>query len=546
MAQHPSDFPYRSKTTSSLWGGGALEYRGGSNFFVSSATGASTNDGRDPDHPVATISQGLALCATGKSDTVHVLAGHAETLSATVTIDEENVKIKGYGQGTEQPALTIAHTGDGFNVTVDGVTVEGLYFKSSTAAATSCINVGGASCVIRGNRFEHGTNDTECITVEDAGDKLIVEGNQFVTLANGVDAAIELESASIDSVDIRGNLFHGGSATNAWDAAAINAVGLAVTNVRVYDNHFMFSKASYSAMALETAVDTSMWGNTYGGSCRPTIDTPITVYAADGRTTVGQGTLEDPTTIVEAVSRCTAAGDTVLLLPGVYTITAALALANGANEGMRIKAANGLGTVEIANDTDDLESITIAASCDGVRIEDLIFTKGAANSTDSKCFINCDASRLHVTNCIFDFESRANADGINLATGTTGHIIEKCVFTNSDAAHSAIAYACGASKFVDNFFDGSTADMIAFEQIATPGNGNLITRNTILSDGADAAVMSWQAAPGKQAVYYNYVLGSNGDADCMGDDSDLDAYFYGNYVDGGAAGILTIVDPSVS
>lgn len=488
--------------------------------------------------PLATLDYAIALAAASNGDVIHVLPGHAETLAAVVTVDVIGISILGMGEGTARPTFTVNDVIDGITVTAANCTIENLYFNEATAAATASINAGAANLTVRSCHFDLGANDIEAITVEDAGDGLVVEGCVFITTADGPDAAIEIEAAACDNITIRRNLFNGGSATNAWDAATINAAALATTNVRIYENRFLFSAAGQAALILPASVSTSCWENFYGGACRPSVDTPITIYAADGRTAVGQGTLEDPTTIVDAVDRATAAGDTVLLLPGTYTITVALA-ADVA--GTTIKAANGLGTVEIAEDTDDTESIVVTGI--GVVIEDIIFTKGIANSTDGKSTLNVDASRCIVRNCVFDLEARANADAINIATGTANHVITGCMFTSGAVGKSYIADASSSSRIIGNHFDSSAAVVACYEQIASPGDGLLFKDNTIVSAGA-GAVGVWTAAPGRQSVVGNTIVGTAGDDDCFGDDADNDPFFIDNFRDGANDGTSTALDSS--
>ena len=517
----------------------------GQTFYCDSVNGGATGSGKSWDDAINTLDAAYNLTTTSKGDIIYVAPCHSETLTTSVTCDHIGVSIIGLGVGSFRPTFTINANIDGATVTAASNLIQGLYFNEGTAGHTSSINVAAAQCSIKDCWFDTGQHDLETITVAAGGDYLTVDGCTWVVSANGPTAAIELEAAGVDHVEIKNCYFDGGSTTNSWDTATINAGSNAVTNLRVHDNVFhLTTTQAVGCVSAASSVSTHVWDNQFSGMARETTATPKDIYASAGRTSVGSGTLSDPTTLADAVAKAEDVGDRILMLPGTYTVAAAIAFVDAQHEGVTLKAAHGLGTVEIANDTDDVETITIAANCDRVIVEDVIFTKGIANSTDSKCFINCDASYLHVRNCRFDFESRANADGINLATGTVGHVIEDCVFTDSDAAHSAIVWACSASKFVNNFFDGSAADMIAFEQLATPGDGNLIKGNTILSDGAAAAVMSWQAAPGKQAVVSNMVVGTAGDDDCCGDDEDLDEYFLNNFRDGANDGTNTAVNSS--
>jgi len=506
----------------------------GQAWFVDS--GVAQSGGASPDTAVGTIAEAVALASANNGDVIFVLPGHAETVTSPIALSKAGVRVVGIGDGAARPTITPSGTIDGIDVTGANCLIENLYFaENGTSGATSDINVAAANLTIRGCRFDLGANDKECITVAADGDGLVVEDCTFLVTADGPDAAIEIEAAGCDNVEIRRNLFHGGSAANAWDAAAINS-SVAHTNARIYRNRFVHG----IAMDAATSVSTSAWDNDYGVACRPSADSPLTLWAADGRTTVGDGTPDDPTTIVDAVDRCSAAGDVVRLLPGTYTVTTPLAMDVA---GMTLEAAT-YGTVELANDTDDVNTIDVtAAKC---AIRGIHFTKGVANTTDGTELVDVDADGCVIERCTFDLEARANADAINLATGTKLHVIRDNVFTDGANAKSYIAWACSAATIERNLFDCSAADLFVSEQLASPGDGNFIHRNRSVSDGANGALFSWQASPGKQYVCENRLVGTAGDADAMGDDSDLDPYLNDNWRDGATTGAATVVNPSVS
>jgi hypothetical protein len=424
---------------------------------------------------------------------------------------------------------------DAWSVSAANVLIQNIMFNESTdASATASINIAAINCIVRGCHFDLGANDTECITIAAAGDGAIIEGNKFIVTANGPLRAIEIEETGVDDLTIRNNVFNGGSATNVWDTAAINS-GVAHTNCRIEGNTFTYGIAHL----VDTSVSTTVSGNRYGVACRPNANSPLDLYAADGASAVGDGTKEDPTTIVDAVTRATAAGDRVLLLPGLYTVSAALALDVA---GVTIKPANGPGTVEIANDTDDIETLTVTAV--RVVVEDLMFSKGIAN-TNPNVLISTTVNQLTVRNCQFDLETRANGEGIVLPTGTKLHVVEDCLFTDAANAAPMISHACSSSIFRRNIFDFSATDALAFEQVASPGDGNSFVDNRIVSDAAAGALMSWDGSPGIQIITGNNIFASGGDTNSCGDDADLDKSFHGNWRDGATNGDRTVLDGSV-
>jgi hypothetical protein len=70
--------------------GGTLEIAGtvtglsaGTDFYVSSVTGSSANDGLSFSAPLATLAQAIALCTANKGDRIFLMPGHAETIGAS-------------------------------------------------------------------------------------------------------------------------------------------------------------------------------------------------------------------------------------------------------------------------------------------------------------------------------------------------------------------------------------------------------------------------------------------------------------------------------
>jgi hypothetical protein len=97
--------------------------------------------GDDMQHPFATLDYAHNQCSANRGDTIYILPGHAETLSAAATFDLAGVTVIGLGQGLQRPQFTVAFAGDGFTITAADVRIENVYFNEATAAATSNINV---------------------------------------------------------------------------------------------------------------------------------------------------------------------------------------------------------------------------------------------------------------------------------------------------------------------------------------------------------------------------------------------------------------------
>ena len=526
---------------------GPLLLTTGDVFHVDSghANASDSNTGKDSRRPLSTIGQAITNAAASNGDIILVAPGHAQTLTAAIAMSKAGVKLIGMGTGQNRPALTFGAI-DAIDVTGADCEIHNIRFVTPTAAATGYINFGAARIKVVGCRFECGANLTTgaAITLTADGDEFKIYDCEFVVTADGPDQAISLEGAA-DNGEIRGCVFNGGSSTNVWDDAAIDAAANTPLNVLVTDCDFLYGTAF---------VGTGNWlrasaQNRFlrGAICKAGM--PRTIYADSSGTTTGSGEAEDPTTLADAINQAVA-GDLILLYPGTYTVTVALAIdvANLTIRPVHYTPGQRVSNVEIANDTDDVNTADITGA--GCTIEGIHFTKGIANTTDGTELLDVDADKFTLRDCIIDMEARANADGVNLATGTKHHLIERCLFTDSATGKSIISSAASTEIIQHNHFDVSAGDAIIYDQIATPGAGGVIRYNSILSDaaagGAAGNIVKLQATPGKIAIYQNYVFDSGADVDQFGDDVDGDALIMDNYRDGGAVGAGTAINPSVT
>jgi len=525
-------------------GGGGVPSAVGQNvWYVDSSNtdgGDAAGKGTSPDTPFATIGWAIESNSDlAAGDLIIVASGHTETVTSEITWATAGIYLRGEGVGNARPVITNNFAGDTFALDTANCTVDNLVFATPGNATGIIMDVTAARVTVRNCRFECGANATSTITVAATGDQFSLLDNYFLVTADGPNEAVSLEGTS-DNLVIRGNIFDGGSSTNTWDDAALDANAVAPVSTLVQGNTFLYCTAT---------VSTGNWlgafsQNTYLRGARAKAGVPMTWYADASASTTGSGTAEDPTTLTDAVDLASA-GDTVLLYPGTHTVTAAVAadVANLTIQPYDYVPGRCKCNVEVANDTDDVNTIDVTAA--GVSIQGLLFTKGVANTTDGTELLDVGASFCRVVDCVFDLEARANADAINIATGTKGHLVENCLFTDLATTKTAIAWACSSSVFTNCHYDFSAADAVAWEQIATPGDGNKFANNTITSDDTTTAVASWQAAPGEQCVVQNRVCSVGASASCLGDDADLDPFLFDNYIEG-AAGAVLAVDPSVS
>jgi len=218
-------------------------------FWVDSVNGNDSNAGTNRTAPKATLSSAISAAAANNGDLIILEANHSETLTSSLTISTAGLRIMGLGTGSTKPAFTCDAAIDMFNITGARVEINGLRFPAGTTANnTSRINVGAAGIRIINCDFTCGANDLESITVPDAGDDCEINGCTFTISADGPDAAIEIESASVLGLKVIGCTFDGGSSD--FDAAAINS-GVAHTEF-LYRGNTLTNNASIIHTAAAT------------------------------------------------------------------------------------------------------------------------------------------------------------------------------------------------------------------------------------------------------------------------------------------------------
>jgi len=105
----------------------------GTSFFVDSATGASTNTGRTPASPFATLAQAVAACTPSKGDRIYLMPGHAETISAAagIAIGTAGITITGLGVGSNRPTFSWSATASTWTITAANVTIRNIRCTAS-------------------------------------------------------------------------------------------------------------------------------------------------------------------------------------------------------------------------------------------------------------------------------------------------------------------------------------------------------------------------------------------------------------------------------
>lgn len=234
-------------------GAGSL-FTTGKVFYVSSTTGSNGNAGTDPMLPVATLAQAQTLARANKGDIVVALPGHAETLTAALTLSKAGVSYIGLGSGSLAPTLTGNGAIDAVSITGANIVFSGFRFPApETDDQTADINVAAANVTIS-NTYHIGSqtakNKTDIITVATGADDLIVDNVQAYNTVVDCVSFLSLEAAVARPV-IRNCNVQGQFSTGVLMDEATATLAL------IENNLFKNTKAA-------TAVVTFTTGNTTG------------------------------------------------------------------------------------------------------------------------------------------------------------------------------------------------------------------------------------------------------------------------------------------
>jgi len=229
----------------------------GSVYWVDSVSGNDANAGTNRNLPKATLESAITAATANNGDLIILEEGHAETSASSIALSKAGITILGLGAGSTKPALTVNGNVDLIAVTGARCRIFNLRFPVGTNAHTSRIDVGAAGVWIKDCDFLCGANDLESITVPDAGDDCTIEGCTFTISADGPDAAIEVESATVLGLKVVDCTFDGGSYD--FDAAAINS-GVAHTEF-LYKDNTLANKASI----IHTAASKGLCTGTIAG-----------------------------------------------------------------------------------------------------------------------------------------------------------------------------------------------------------------------------------------------------------------------------------------
>lgn len=206
---------------------------------------------------VQTLNEALAQCRSGKVDTIIVLPGHSESVTATAAVMTNLVagtRIIGIGQGAAMPTFRWTATGSQWAIAVNDVLIKGLRLRLEGAnGVVKAINITGTDVTITGCDIQvaSGASNKATIAIEigSAADRTSIVGNRIRGSAtHNVTNCIKLVDVAgvggADAVTIASNRPMIASATAANGLINVQA---ACTNLYIADNDI------YNTMTSSTA-----------------------------------------------------------------------------------------------------------------------------------------------------------------------------------------------------------------------------------------------------------------------------------------------------
>jgi hypothetical protein len=266
---------------------GETFYQGDNNphfYFVDSGTGSNSNDGADVRTPFATLEEAFDHVSPNRGDVIFILPGHAESLTATLSLDVAGVSVVGLGSGVARPTFVVGDAaGEAINLTAASIHIENCIFICGTDQQTWIMGVAASDCTILNCEFREVVTTKQPLICLDIGagaaanvaDRTRVLGCYFnCPTAGDGDSGIELSEVN-DRVEIGFC-----TAWGDWDDACIhNPTAKVLTNLFIHDCVLSNLLTGQHSIELVSACTGMLARNLYGndmtqatgvdpGSCR--------------------------------------------------------------------------------------------------------------------------------------------------------------------------------------------------------------------------------------------------------------------------------------
>lgn len=215
----------------------------GNVYYVHSGVGSDGNYGTSPAFPFATIDHAVGQCTASQGDTIFVMPGHAENISAatSLVVDVAGVSIIGLGNGGNRPTLSFTATAGRIPVSADNVLIENLLCVGAIADIVSGITVTGDDVTLRGVEMRSGSATLEFLQFMDidaAARVKLIDVGIFASTTAGTNTGIRIDATAncvLERVELRGDFTTAAISGNAGSAAASTDLRISRSTVENVD-----------------------------------------------------------------------------------------------------------------------------------------------------------------------------------------------------------------------------------------------------------------------------------------------------------------------
>lgn len=241
----------------------------GKEFWVCNRTGAggSVNNPGTPELPFDTLSTANSACTAGNGDTIYLMEGHAETVTAAAgaTITKSGVQVIGLGTGALRPTFSFTTAAAAsFDITAASVTLQNCILSNAIDQQTAMLNISAAdvainSCELRMTATLAATNYA-LIGILTTAAALRLKVNDIIITGSGAGAAAGTvrHTNGITIVGGDGIVISGGAIRGRFSATlgCVQVITTATTNLTV-QNIYMTNSTTAAAKAFVDTVTAS-------------------------------------------------------------------------------------------------------------------------------------------------------------------------------------------------------------------------------------------------------------------------------------------------
>lgn len=224
-------------------------------YFVDSSNSNASDAsgyGNSPDIPFATIDYAIGVMSN--KDTLYVMPGHTES-AISITVDIENIKIIGLGNGTNRPTLTFSATGNKITISADDVVFENILLLTGIDSVVNKVTISGDGCKIKNVEFKDVTDKETITDLIVSGDDCTIDGivKNGYTGGNANDCVIS--AVGVNNLKIKNCDFYTKVLT-----AVIEFVTTLSTQVMIKDCNFLVSGTTNLSKNVVDTITSSVWG----------------------------------------------------------------------------------------------------------------------------------------------------------------------------------------------------------------------------------------------------------------------------------------------